>query len=285
MTKTVPLTLVVIFVVFAGIIFWFERRPPVKWTRKEFKGYSDNRFIALLQKYVGDDGKVDYHAWKNNRDDVAALEDFSTQLANVSPDNHPEWFPDSTTRRAYWIQAYNALVVRGVLNRWPLKNLRKVKRSATSFLIPGKGFFYDSPIVLGGRTTNLYDLENKILRKRLQDARIHFALNCASGSCPPLRARTWSEEDLDTASRDFVNDSKNVRVENNAVWLSRIFEWYREDFTGENNSPEALIDYLLGYAVEPLEASLQTARRKKWPLKFVAYDWEINARAVQPNQP
>ena len=278
-------TLTVAFVAVVSLILWFERRPPVKWTRQEFPEYSDSRFVTLLQKHLGDDGKVDYGTWKNNWEDVAALEEFVTLLANVSPESHPEWFPDKAARRAYWIQAYNALVLRGVLDRWPLKNLQSVKHSATSFLIPGKGFFYDQPIVLGERTTNLYELENKVLRERLQDSRIHFALNCASVSCPPLRARTWSEEDLEEAARGFVNNPKNVRVEIDVVWLSRIFEWYMEDFIGENDSPQALVDYLLTYAGKPLAASLQTAQRKKWPVKFTVYDWEINARSVPSSQP
>jgi len=109
-------------------------------------------------------------------------------------------------------------------------------------------------------------------------------LACHQAQCYDKDRPVYLGRDLCRVCRDFLNDPKNVRVKNNTVWLSRIFEWYREDFTGENNSPEALIDYLLGYAVEPLEASAANSAEEKMALEVcsVRLGNQRPCRSVQP---
>ncbi|MFN3485742.1 MAG: DUF547 domain-containing protein [Planctomycetota bacterium] len=241
--------------------------------------FSDRSFVALVAKYADRDGRVDYDGWKKSPEDLAALDDFVTLLANVSPENRPELFPDEGAQRSYWITAYNALVLKGVLDLWPLESVRGVKSSLTSYVIPGKGFFYDRRVVVGGRETNLYSIENDILRRRIRDPRVHFALNCASHSCPALRPSRWSDQELDRAARAFINDSRNVRIASDAVYLSRIFEWYREDFVTWLGRPGAgLLDYLIAYADEPLATDLRRARDARLAVRFLDYDWSLNER-------
>ena len=233
--------------------------------------YSSAAFLDLVGRYLVDDGKrVDYDAWKDNKQDVSAFDDYIDMLARVSPLNHPEQFPRAADARSYWINAYNALVLHAVLEYWPLDSVRDVKLSLSSRVVPGKGFFYDRKVVLGGRETNLYDFEKEVLKKQ-KDPRLHFALNCASESCPVLRTWEWTDERLDTAAREFVNKPENVIVENGALQVSRIFKWYKKDF------PAELAAYLEGYADPPLAGQLRQASAESYPVRYRKYDWSLNS--------
>lgn len=233
--------------------------------------YSSAAFLDLVNRYLVDDGKhVDYDAWKDNKQDVAAFDDYIDMLARVSPGNHPEQFPRTADTRSYWINAYNALVLHAVLEYWPLDSVRDVKLSLTSRVVPGKGFFYDRKVVLGGRETNLYDLEKEVLKNQ-KDPRLHFALNCASESCPVLRPWEWTNEQLDAAAREFVNKPGNVAVENGSLQVSRIFKWHKKDF------PAELAAYLEGYADPPLARQLRQASAESYPVRFRKYDWSLNS--------
>jgi len=125
--------------------------------------YSNAAFIELLQRFRNDDGNLDYDAWSQSPPDLLALEQQVRLLAKISPDSHPEQFADRSAVRSYWVNTYNTLVIHAVLEYWPLDSVRDVRVSFSSHIIPGKGFFYDRPVVVGGEKTNLYDLEKQIL--------------------------------------------------------------------------------------------------------------------------
>jgi len=232
--------------------------------------YSDEPFFELVRKYALDDGeKVDYAAWKNSAEDLAMLDRQVDLIARISPDSHPELFPTSAAQRSYWINTYNTLVLQAVLEYWPLESVRDVKISFTSKLIPGKGFFYDRKVVVGGKQTSLYKFEKQVLRQQ-KDARLHFALNCASESCPVLRAWEWSDAQLDAAARNFINDRANVSIDDDTLTLSRIFKWYKKEF------PEDIYNYLQQYAEPGLEHQLQAAKDDSYRIRYRSYDWSIN---------
>lgn len=232
--------------------------------------YSDEPFLALVRKYAVDGGdKVDYAAWKNSPEDLATLDRQVDLIARVSPDNHPELFPTSEAQRSYWINTYNTLVLRAVLDYWPLESVRNVKISFTSRLVPGKGFFYDRKVVVGGKKTDLYKFEKQVLRDQ-KDSRLHFALNCASDSCPVLRPWEWSDEQLDAAARDFINDRANVSIDDDTVYLSSIFKWYKKEF------PDDMYGYLQQYADPGLGHQLQAAKDYNYRIRYRPYDWSLN---------
>ena len=232
--------------------------------------YSDEPFLALVRKYAIDDGeKVDYAAWKNTAEDLATLGRHVDLIARVSPDSHPELFPTSGAQRSYWINTYNTLVLQAVLDYWPLESVRDVKISFTSRLVPGKGFFYDREIVVGGKQTSLYKFEKQVLQNQ-KDSRVHFALNCASDSCPVLRAWEWSDEQLDAAARDFINDRENVSIDDDTLTLSSIFKWYRKEF------PDDIHSYLQQYAEPVLGRQLQAAKDANYRIRYRPYDWSLN---------
>lgn len=232
--------------------------------------YNDETYLALVRKFSVEGGeKVDYAAWKNSVEDMEALDSHVGLIAVVSPDNSPEQFPDRASARSYWINSYNALVLQAVLQYWPLDTVRDVKISLSSRVVPGKGFFYDREVIVGGEITNLYKLEKQVLKQQ-KDPRLHFALNCASSSCPVLRPWEWTDEQLDQAAREFVNKPDNVSVADGKVYLSSIFKWYKKDFPGE------IVVYLQQYADPELAQKLNTAERDNYSIKYEKYDWSLN---------
>jgi hypothetical protein len=233
-------------------------------------GYSDKPYQALIKRYATADGDgVDYARWQASEEDMAAMDDYIRMIGEVSPISHPALFESRDRTRSYWINAYNALVLDAVLDHWPLDSVRDVTVSLTSRMVPGKGFFYDREVVVGGETTNLLKLEEQVLAS-LDDPRLHFALNCASESCPVLRASDWSDAELDQAARDFVNNIENVEIADGKLYLSRIFKWYKKDF------PRDIASYLRSYAGPNLEPQLAIAIAEKYPVRFRDYDWSLN---------
>lgn len=233
-------------------------------------GYSDEIFRELVAKYALEGGEaIDYAAWRASPEDLAALDRQVEMIARVSPRSHPGLFPTQPAERRYWINAYNALVLDAVLEHWPLASVKDIKLSLTSRLVPGKGLFHDRKVVVGGEITNLLRLEKDVLRTQ-RDPRLHFALNCASKSCPILRPSDWSEEELERAARDFVNDPANVAVEGETVYLSEIFKWFRKDF------PQDVYGYLAQYAEPELAAALETASDRGYRRQYRDYDWALN---------
>jgi len=233
------------------------------------KPWSADVFVGLLEKY-STDGRVDYARWKADKADVERLEVFVGDLKARSPRNHLEVFPDAPSQKAYYITAYNAWVVHDVLRLWPIASVMAVKNGLLSYVKPGAGFFYGNKIVLGGQETNLYDLENDVIRG-FGDPRVHFAINCGSTSCPLIRPLSWTDADLDSAARDFIKSDHGVQVDDQAIWLSSIFDWYSKDFGGDP------VEYVRRYASPALLQKLSAAQAARKPVKFMAYDWSVNA--------
>ena len=239
--------------------------------------YSDDDLLDLIRHYARDDGEgVDYAAWKDQAADLERLDRHVATIAAVSPESHPEQFVTPAERKSYWINSYNALVLQAVLEYWPLESVQDVKISLTSRVIPGKGFFYDRPVVVGGRETNLYDLEKEVLKSQ-KDPRLHFALNCASESCPVIRPWEWTDEQLDQATREFVNKVENVAVEDETLYLSAIFKWYRKDF------PDDIHGYLRKYADTELAEQIALAEERDFPVRYRKYDWSLNEAGDEHN--
>jgi peroxiredoxin len=248
---------------------------------------SNTDYQSLLDKYVGENGKVDYGRWKDHPADVQSLDAYLSTLTNATPDTRPDLFKTQTDKLSYWINLYNAVVLREIIRRWPLDSVTDVKVNATSFVKTGKGFFYDLEFVVGGEKMNLYDIENKIIRAQFKDARIHFAINCGSSSCPLLRKDAFDatklEGQLESASTQFVNDGKNVTVDDakKQVVMSKIFEWYSDDFVAFTKQrakvkEAGVVDFALLYAKDSLAAKLKDAKAKSYKVVFLDYDWNVN---------
>lgn len=226
----------------------------------------------LLATYLTTDGagvsRFDYGAV--TPEDRAALDRHVAALAAepVSGLTRPRQF-------AYWINLYNALTVQVVLAHYPVETIRDIDISPGLFA-DGP---WDAPLVeVEGEALSLNDIEHRILRPIWRDPRIHYAVNCASVGCPNLaptayRAETL-ERDLDRAARAYVNDPRGVSMERGRVTVSKIYNWFHEDF---GSSEVRVIEHLKRYAEPDLARRLDRLGR----IDGTVYDWSLNdARAA-----
>ena len=219
----------------------------------------------MLRKHVAENGEVNYAAIQKDRAD---LDSFVALMAKVSPENSPALFPTPAHELAYYINAYNALVTVGVAKSYPTKSVRDLGALY--------GFFRRDEYMLGGRKISLLTLERKHIQSRkYSDPRIHFAIVCASLSCPKLSREVFEGAKLDAqlaaVARMFVAERRNVLVEDGGITLSEIFKWYDADFRWK--APTAL-DFIKLHAAPELKAKLDASAKAK--IKFVEYDWAIN---------
>jgi len=245
--------------------------------------FAHDLLAELMREHVSSDGRVDYERWQSSTDSVAQLDSYLAAVSRYSPDSSPERFATPNDELAYWMYAYNAWVIKGVLLNWPLTSVTDVK--APLEVVKGMGFFYQLRFPFGGKFMSLLTVENEKIRKRFNDPRIHFVLNCASESCPIARPELpvgdALEELLATAASEFINDSRNVAVDHDrrVVVLNTIFKWYRKDFSNHmlaigRPAQTGLLGYLETVADEPLLGELE--RAANYSIEFRDYDWSLN---------
>jgi len=205
---------------------------------------------ALLQKHVASDGLVDYQGFK---EDKAAMDAYLSQLATYTPTD--EWSVQELL--AFYINIYNAYTVDLIVDNYPVKSIKDIDGPWTK----GIALVGDKKLSLGG-------IENGILRK-MNEPRIHFAINCASISCPKLSNEAYVaskiNEQLDRAANDFINSDKNELSPSNPM-LSSIFDWYQKDYlvVGEQD----VIGYINQYAAVKINTNAT--------LDYKEYDWNLN---------
>jgi len=239
----------------------------------------------FLRKFVDPNGRIDYARAKAEPEAINRAYEL---VASCSPDSHPEAFPTEAARFAYWLNAYNIAVVYAVTQAYPIESVQDVSTASPLSLIEGGGFFAAQRLYFGGRAMTLYALENSLIRKRFADPRLHFALNCASGSCPELPGQPFVPErldgQLDNETRKFLADSKNFRInhEQRRILVSSIFQWFEEDFLRYLRSrgikDPTLIDYPAPYLGERMRDELALARERGYAVEFIPYDWSLNDR-------
>ncbi|MBI5777396.1 MAG: DUF547 domain-containing protein [Nitrospirae bacterium] len=219
--------------------------------------FSHRAFDEVLQAHVKD-GVVDYPSVAKDARFPAYLD----QLNRVDPNA----LPDRRHRLACWINAYNAFAIKGILDGYsPLS------------LIGQWRYFIARTYPVGGESITLYDLEKKVLIPDFREPRIHFAIVCASQSCPKLRSQAFMADQLDAQleenARAFINDLSKNRFdrEQHVAYLSKIFEWFEPDF---RTHAESLLNYVRRYVNDPeLAADLAM---QPYRIEFLEYDWRLN---------
>lgn len=273
---------------FLAVLAGCTRIGPVETTPLDAQeSFSHESFDRVLKDFVDGAGRVDYRRLRTER---AELDHYCRLLERFGPDSHPELFPAESDRLAYWINAYNAAAIKAVLRHYPLESVLDVSRPWLFFFFPKEsGFFYFQRARLGGKDVSLYRLENDVIRKRFREPRVHFALNCASSSCPKLPREAFVGERLEAQlqreTRKFLSDSGNFRIDRDRgeVLLSSIFDWYREDFArwyraNVSRDGDPLLGYVKLHLDEPAARELEEVA-SSYEVGFLSYDWRLNDRA------
>ena len=227
-----------------------------KLTKVHSPSVTHDDWTALLDKHVTVNGQVNY---KGFIQDSAALEKYLRKLSTHPPGKN--W--SSAETMAYWINAYNAFTVKLIIDHYPVVSIKDIKDGLPIITSPWDIKFFK----IGNIDCNLNAIEHQILRVEFDDPRIHFAINCASFSCPKLRNEAFTPSDLenqlDDQAKDFVSDpSKNI-ISDTESKLSSIFDWFKSDF--EKQMP--LLDYIQQY---------NQALNKSNKVEFIDYNWTLN---------
>ena len=221
-------------------------------------------FDALLHKYVDADGYVDYRSWYRSSADRRALRNYLGQLSRASTRKSAT----QNARLAFWINAYNAVTLEGIMQVYPTDSIRN--HTARVF---GYNIWKELPLRVGSGQYSLEQMEHQILRK-MGEPRIHFAIVCASVSCPRLRNEAYTAARVRTQlaanATDFFSRRQNFRVSGNTMYVSSILDWFADDF---GNSQSARFRYLKPY----LPKSAQSlATRSGTRVSYLDYDWGLN---------
>jgi len=216
---------------------------------------------TLLNKHVDEAGNVDYKGFKSEE---KALNEYLTVLSKNHPDN--SW--KRNDRLAFWINAYNAFTVKLIVKNYPVKSIKDLGGSIYKVNTPWDIKF----IKIGEEVYDLNNIEHGMIRKEFSDPRIHFAVNCASVSCPKLRNEayvgTTIDQQLEDQAKYFINNKvKNQIKSTKKAKLSKIFRWYKGDFTSSGMS---IVEYINQYADVKLEADAK--------IEFLDFDWDLNGK-------
>jgi hypothetical protein len=215
-------------------------------------------FAELLLKHVKN-GVVDYRGFKNCEVRLDAyllvLENTDTKVLSRNE------------RFAFYINAYNAWTIKLILGKYP--GVKSIKGLGSVFQSPWK----KKICRIDGDVLTLDYLEHQILRPVFKDPRVHFAVNCASKSCPPLPSEPYSglclDRQLEAVTTGFINDPDHNYLRGDTLYVSKIFEWFPGDFNGE------IIEFFLKHARGDLKEKLE-ANKGNITVKYLAYDWSLN---------
>ena len=227
-----------------------DNTPPTIVQTTKLSGFSHEIWNQLLQKYVSPTGKVNYKGLIQEKDKLVEYLDL---LSAHTPQS--DWKRAKTM--AWWINVYNAFTVKLIIDNYPLKSIRDIEKP------------WDRPFInLGGKSYTLNQVEHDILRARYKDPRIHFAVNCASFSCPSLPVKAFTESNLNQMleqyTRAFINDTRHNTLGPQKAEVSSLFDWYKEDFT-KNGS---VIDFINKYAKTKLADNAK--------IEYKVYNWSLN---------
>jgi hypothetical protein len=213
------------------------------------EAFDHSLFNQLLKKYVNKNGVVNYAGIKKYQ---KPLKDYLESIRLHTPDN--TW--SRQDKLAYYMNAYNAMTIDLIVRSYPLQSIKDIKDPWEQRLWK-----------IGEKPISLEEIEHEILRK-MNEPRIHFGINCASFSCPPLMDEAFTaakvDQQLQRLAVQFINDSKRNTITADRVEVSNIFKWFKKDFTKNGD----LIDFLNKYSKVPIDKNAR--------VRYMDYDWSLN---------
>ena len=214
----------------------------------------------LVRQHVSESGNVDYKGFIK---DGAKLQQY-LHLLSQSPPDKSTW--SEQEQLAYWINAYNAFTVKLIIDNYPVKSITDLH---PTLYIPGINTVWHKEFFkIGGKEASLDEIEHQILRKQFNEPRIHFAINCASVSCPPLRNEAFTatklDKQLEEQARQYINNPEHNKISPDKIRVSQIFNWFQGDFTKNGT----LVAYLNKYS--------NTRISPDAAIDYMKYDWSLN---------
>jgi hypothetical protein len=213
---------------------------------------SHDIFDALLRKHVNSSGNVNYGAFKKDKTKLV-------EYLEVLKSNPPESSWSKNKEMAYWINLYNAFTIHSIVEKYPVSSVMDLE---------GGKVWDKKKIVIAGKSLSLNNIEKDKLLKRFKEPRVHFAVNCAAGSCPPLLNKAWTEDNVQSyyakQAKAFINNSTYNSVSAKSIEASQIFNWYASDFGGSDK----ILSYFQKYS--------DTEIKKNAKITFKEYDWKLN---------
>ena len=218
---------------------------------------SHQQWDKLLKKHVNTAGMVNYKGFQNDKAELNAY------LKTLS-DNAPQKNWSENDQKAFWINAYNAYTVSLILQHYPVKSIKDIGGSIYKINTAWDIRF----ITIGGEKYDLNNIEHKMLRRKFEDPRIHFAIVCASMSCARLSRDAYTgdklEAQLEAAGKDFLNDKAKNNIRTDKADLSKYFTWYQGDFTKKGS----LVDFINKYSQTKINANTK--------ISYLDYNWSLN---------
>lgn len=224
--------------------------------RSDTMAISHKTWTALLQKHVADDGNVNYKGFIT---DKQILTVYLNGLSDAAPGNH--W--TEAEQLAYWINVYNAFTIKLIIDNYPLESIKDISKGLPMINSPWDIKFFK----IGGIPIDLNTVEHEILRKQFNEPRIHFAINCASISCPKLRNEAFEADILETQledqTRGFIHNPNKNKISASETSLSKIFSWFESDFKVVGGFQNLLKLHQKDY-------------NPKNSIRYLDYDWNLN---------
>ncbi|MHB8381598.1 MAG: DUF547 domain-containing protein [Candidatus Binataceae bacterium] len=238
-----------------------------------------DNWTSLLAQVVTTDGKVDYSCLRECRE---LLERVIAEFAAASPESAPDTFACEDDRLAYWLNAYNAFTLHAIIAEYPISSVWKTRDGA---------FFQRRRHIAGGRAISLDEIEHEILRGRFTEPRIHFAINCGSNGCPPMRRAAFEpaglSDTLRAATEQFLGSEWNCRIDraNRRIYVSRLFKMYAQDFSGGLAGTEGTADDYRRGVLDFIAHSLRVdpGSIEGYEVLYNIYDWGLNDSAREPH--
>ena len=237
----------------------------VEHNQSNSKDVDHSTWNRLLGKYIKRDssGLNRFAYAKVTTADKKALDDYIAQLSAVDITNRSR-----PVQKAYWINLYNAVTVDLILDEYPVKSIRDIKSGLISI-----GPWKRELATVENTVLTLDNIEHNILRPIWRDARIHYAVNCASVGCPNLNSKAFTarntEKELDSLARDYVNSSRGLSIQDGRITVSKIYKWFAYDF---GNSQAGVLEHMSKYATPEKQAQIAQIGR----ISNSRYDWSLN---------
>lgn len=225
----------------------------------------------LLTKYVDSNGRVNYRGWHSSRTDQAQLDSYLRHLSTAS--RAADGQTTKADQLAFWINAYNAVTMKGILREYPTKSIRDHTPK-----LWGYNIWNDLKLYVGGQPISLDSMEHKVLRK-MAEPRIHFAIVCASIGCPRLMNEAYVADRVDDQltinAKDFFSRQQNFRYDANSkrFYLSAIMDWFGEDF---GSGQAAVLKRIAVWL--PTDSAINAANRNAVSVSYLSYNWNLNSQ-------